>query len=271
MTSHASRSRPARSAAIGLLLAALSAALLSSNATAKAATSADATGAEAADTRPRPAVLVFTRTRGWRHDSIPQAVQALRELADGAGFDIVHSEDPAVFDDAGLARFRAVVFANTTGEVLAPAQQAAFERYIAGGGAFMGVHSAADTGKAWPWYGNLAGAWFKSHPHGLQTAPVHFEAGRGPDGRERWRVTDELYNYDRNPRAAVQVVATVDESGYEGGTMGSDHPIAWCHAGAGGRAWYTGLGHAQALYADPVFRAHLLRGLRYATGQADAC
>jgi type 1 glutamine amidotransferase len=219
----------------------------------------------------RPVILVFTRTRGWRHDSIPQAVQALRELADASGFDIVHSEDPAVFDDAGLARFRAVVFANTTGEVLAPAQQAAFERYIAGGGAFMGVHSAADTGKAWPWYGDLAGAWFKSHPPGLQTTQVRFEGERGPDGLQRWRVTDELYDYDRNPRAAVDVIATVDESAYDGGTMGADHPIAWCHAAAGGRAWYTGLGHAQALYADPVFRAHLLRGLRYATGRSDAC
>ncbi|WP_082113053.1 ThuA domain-containing protein [Pseudoxanthomonas suwonensis] len=224
-----------------------------------------------AATAPRPAILVFTRTLGWRHDSIPQAVETLRGLAAQAGFEVVHSEDPALFDNGQLARFRAVVFANTTGEVLDAAQRAAFERYIAAGGAFMGVHSAADTGKAWPWYGELVGAWFKDHPPGLQTTDVHFEDGRGPDGLERWRVTDELYNYRRNPRPAVVVIATVDESGYEGGTMGTDHPIAWCHAAAGGRAWYTGLGHAQAVYADPVFRAHLLRGLRYATGLSGDC
>lgn len=219
----------------------------------------------------RPVLLVFTRTTGWRHESIPQAVATLRELAGQAGFDIVHSEDPALFDDAGLAAFRAVLFANTTGEVLDPAQRAAFERYVAGGGAFMGVHSAADTGKQWPWYGDLVGAWFKGHPPGLQATQVRFESGRGPDGLQRWPVSDEIYNYRRNPRARVDVIATVDESTYAGGTMGADHPIAWCHRAAGGRAWYTGLGHDPALYADPVFRAHLLRGLRYATGLSGDC
>ena len=220
---------------------------------------------------PSPAILVFTHTRGWRHESIPAAVETLRELASQAGLAVVHSEDPALFEDAGLSRFQIVVFANTTGEVLDPAQRAAFERYVTDGGAFMGVHSAADTHKQWPWYGRLVGAWFKGHPPGLQTTTLRFEGGRGPDGLERWQVTDELYNYDRNPRPAVAVVATVDEAGYEGGAMGADHPIAWCHASAGGRAWYTGLGHATALYAEPAFRAHLLRGLRYASGQADAC
>ena len=224
-----------------------------------------------ADAAPRPQLLVFTRTRGWRHDSIPQAVQALRELAGTAGLEVVHSEDPGLFADGTLARFQAVVFANTTGEVLDAGQQAAFERYIAGGGAFVGVHSAADTHKQWPWYGELVGAWFKGHPPGLQTTAVRFESGHGPDGLAHWPVTDELYNYRRNPRPFVDVVATVDESAYAGGSMGPDHPIAWCHARAGGRAWYTGLGHAPALYADPVFRAHLLRGLRYATGQSEQC
>ncbi len=220
---------------------------------------------------PRPSILVFTRTLGWRHDSIPQAVDTLRGLAAQAGFDVVHSEDPTLFDDGTLPAFQAVVFANTTGEVLDAAQRAAFERYIGTGGGFMGVHSAADTGKTWSWYGDLVGAWFKNHPPGLQTTDVRFEPGRGPDGLQRWRVTDELYNYRRNPRPAVDVIASVEESGYEGGTMGADHPIAWCHDAAGGRAWYTGLGHAQALYADPVFRAHLLRGLRYATGLSGDC
>ncbi len=244
---------------------------LAAPATVHAADHAAARAADGATQAPRPALLVFTRTAGWRHDSIPQAVDALRDLAAQAGLEVVHSEDPAMFDEARLRRFRAVVFANTTGEVLDAAQQAAFERYIAGGGAFMGVHAAADTHKRWPWYGDLVGAWFKGHPPGLQRSGVRFESGRGPDGRTHWQVTDELYNYRRNPRPSVDVIATVDESAYAGGTMGADHPIAWCHAGAGGRAWYTGLGHAQALYADPVFRAHLLRGLRYATGQSDAC
>lgn len=268
MTSHSWRQRAARSAALCLLLAA---AFPSTTAIAATPASTSSSNHSASHSPQRPLLLVFTRTQGWRHDSIPQAAQALRELADAAGFDIVHSEDPNLFDDHELSRFRVVIFANTTGEILDAAQRAAFERYIAGGGAFMGVHAAADTGKDWPWYGDLVGAWFKSHPPGLQSARVHFESGRGPDGLEHWHVTDELYNYRRNPRPAVEVIATVDESDYEGGSMGADHPIAWCRARTGGRAWYSGLGHAQALYADPVFRAHLLRGLRYATGLSEDC
>ncbi|HRN61521.1 MAG TPA: ThuA domain-containing protein [Luteimonas sp.] len=219
----------------------------------------------------RPRIAVYTQTLGWRHDSIPVAVAAVRELAAEAGYDIVHGEDPALFTDATLAGFDAIAFVNTTGPVLDPAQRAAFERYVRGGGGFIGVHSAADTGYDWPWYGELVGAWFDSHPPGLQTSDVHFEAGRELPGADGWRITDELYNYRRNPRPFVAVVATVDERMYDGGTMGEDHPIAWCHARYGGRAWYTGLGHDRAVYADARFRAHLLRGLRHATAQSDDC
>jgi type 1 glutamine amidotransferase len=215
-------------------------------------------------------ILVFTRTTGYRHESIPVGVQTLRELAQAEGIELTRSEDPALFDDASLARFDAVVFLSTTGDVLDETQQAAFERYVGKGGGYMGVHAAADTEYDWPWYGRLVGAWFDSHPKGLQTTRVRFE-GDAAVLALNWQVTDELYNYRRNPRGTVKVIATVDENRYQGGKMGADHPIAWCHTRLGGRAWYTGLGHDAALYTDPVYRAHLLRGLRYITGRADGC
>ncbi len=218
-----------------------------------------------------PRILVFTRTSGWRHDSIPVAIETLRELGSEAGLEVEQTEDPARFDAATLARYRAVVFANTTLDVLDASQQAAFEQFVAAGGGFVGIHSAADTEHDWPWYGDLVGAWFDSHPPGLQDSPVRFEAAHMLPGTSGWKVRDELYNYRRNPRPHVEVIATVDEATYVGGKMGADHPIAWCHARLGGRAWYTGLGHDIPLYADARFRAHLLRGLRYATGQSDAC
>lgn len=220
---------------------------------------------------PSPArILVFTRTAGFRHDSIPVGVETLRALATEAGLQVEHSEDAALFDATTLSRFRAVVFLNVTGDVLDAAQQRAFEGYVAAGGGFLGVHAAADTEYDWPWYGDLVGAWFQGHPPGLQTTDVHFEgdqAGLATD----WRISDELYNYKRNPRGDVKVLATVDEDDYTGGTMGKDHPIAWCHVSGSGRAWYTGLGHDEKVYADPTYRAHLLRGLRYATGQSADC
>ena len=195
----------------------------------------------------------------------------MRELAAAAGLDVVHSEDPELFDDATLAGFAVVAFVNTTGPILDAPQRAAFERYVRAGGGFLGVHAAADTGQDWPWYGELVGAWFESHPPGLQATQVRFEPGRALPGFAHWPIADELYNYQRNPRPRVEVIATVDERLYADGTMGDDHPIAWCHARFGGRAWYTGLGHDRSVYADPAFRAHLLRGLRHAAGQSDDC
>ncbi|MFL6587110.1 MAG: ThuA domain-containing protein [Luteimonas sp.] len=222
---------------------------------------------DAAPTR----VLLFSRTAGFRHDSIPVALDTLQALGAQSGFAVDATEDAALFTDAELARYDAVVFVSTTREVLDPTQQAAFESYVAAGGGFMGVHAAADSGYTWPWYGDLVGAWFARHPEGLQSVRVVFEHDAGPDGLREWRVTDEIYDYRRNPRSFVQVTASIDPASHPDGRMGDDHPIAWCHTNAGGRAWYTGFGHDPALYADPVFRAQLLRGLLWTTGRSDAC
>jgi type 1 glutamine amidotransferase len=227
-------------------------------------------GSSAAPEARAERVLVFTKTAGFRHESIPAAVAALRDLAGRHGLAIDHTEDAAAFRGGNLSRYRAVVFANTTGDVLGDAEQRAFEDYIAGGGGYLGIHAAADTEYGWPWYGALVGAYFRSHPPGLQTGTVYLEAPKG-DGRPWWRVTDEFYNFRSNPRPRVEVIATLDERTYGGGEMGADHPIAWCQTVAGGRSWYTGLGHRPELYADPTFVGHLERGLLFAAGYADGC
>src|SRR5919112_4355528 len=112
----------------------------------------------------QPRVLVFSRTAGFRHSSIPNGIAAIRKLGQENGFSIDTTEDAGAFTSKNLARYRAVVFLNTTGDVLDPAQQDDFERYIQAGGGYVGVHSATDTEYDWPWYGRLAGAWFNGHP-----------------------------------------------------------------------------------------------------------
>ena len=219
---------------------------------------------------PPDRILVFTKTAGFRHDAIPAAVEALRRLAADEGMGLDHTEDAQAFSPANLARYRAVVFASTTGDVLDEAQQTAMEGFVRRGGGFIGLHAAADTEYDWPWYGRLVGAYFRNHPPGLQSTHVQPERDGKPVGT-RWPVTDELYNYRTHPRGQVRVIATVDERSYEGGTMGADHPIAWCHAFDGGRGWYSGLGHDAAVYADPHFIVQLRGGLRYAAGRSDDC
>ncbi|MGA4970417.1 lectin [Streptomyces pseudogriseolus] len=226
--------------------------------------------APAAD--PAYRILVFSRTAGFRHSSIDEGVTALRDLGAANNFSVDATEDPAAFTTANLARYRAVVFLSTTGDVLGSAQESALEQYMGAGGGYVGVHAAADTEYDWPFYTGLAGALFQSHP-AIQPATVEVE-DRAHDATAHlgatWQRTDEWYNYRTNPRTTAHVLASLDESSYSGGSMSGDHPIAWCKDYAGGRAFYTGGGHTEESYADPAFRRHLLGGIRWAAGVTHA-
>ena len=218
-------------------------------------------------------ILVFSRTQGFRHASIGAGVEAIRKLGRANDFEVTATEDPAIFSDQGLAAFDAVVFLNTTGNVLSRSQQAAFEKYIARGGGFVGVHSAADTEYGWAWYGGLVGAYFASHPH-IQQATVLVPDDAHPSTASlprRWRRVDEWYNYRNNPRDAVHVLAVLDERTYTGGSQPADHPISWCHEYGGGRSWYTGMGHTAGTYSESRFLEHLQGGIAYAMGQGGDC
>ncbi|MGW2712860.1 ThuA domain-containing protein [Streptomyces sp. NPDC001356] len=235
-----------------------------------AAAPAASHGADGTDGTKR--VLVFSKTAGFRHDSIPEGVAAVRQLGASGGFTVDATEDAGAFTRSTLRRYDAVVFLSTTGDVLDSAQQAAFEDYVHHGGGYVGVHAAADTEYDWGFYGGLAGAYFQSHP-AIQPATVRVEDRAHPatSGLARtWNRTDEWYNYRSNPRDRAHVLASLDESSYTGGTMNGDHPIAWCQEYQGGRAFYTGGGHTKESYADPEFRRHLLGGIRYAIGAAQA-
>lgn len=214
-------------------------------------------------------VLVYTRTTAYRHGSIPAGTAALRELGEENGFTVEASEDPAVFTDASLAGRGAVVFLSTSGGVLTPEGQAALRRWTSDGGGFMGIHAAACTEYDWPYYGELLGARFAGHP-AFQPGTVLVEDRSHPAMAHlppRWEWDDEWYDFRSNPRSSgARVLATIDESGYEGGGMGADHPLVWCSDRDAGRSFYTSLGHADAAYTDPAFRRHLLGGLRWTAG-----
>ncbi|GAA2360564.1 ThuA domain-containing protein [Dactylosporangium salmoneum] len=219
-------------------------------------------------------VLVFSKTAGFRHDSIPAGIAAIQALGAANGFTVDTTEDAAAFTDANLAKYEAVVWLSTTGDVLDADQQAAFQRYIEHGGGYAGVHAASDTEYDWPWYGELMGAWFTSHP-AQQQVTVKVEDPAHPSTKDlpaKWSRFDELYNFRTNPRGKVHVLASLDETTYQpgSGAMGADHPIAWCHDYDGGRSWYSGLGHTQESFSDPQFLGHLLGGIESAAGVVKA-
>jgi cytochrome c len=215
-----------------------------------------------------PNLLVFSRTASVRHDAIPDAVNALVELARQRGYSLTATEDAATFSDAELGNFGAVVFLLTTGDVLGEEQQAALERFIRAGRGFVGVHSAADTEHGWPWYGELVGAYFEAHsfvvPASLAVETTALPATEGLSSP--WQREDEWYAFAENPRAKVTVLLTVDEQTYDPGpgVMGADHPVAWQRSFDGGRSFYTALGHTSASYAEPAFLTHLAGGIEWA-------
>lgn len=217
-------------------------------------------------------ILVFTKTAGFRHDSIPAGRNMLQKLAQEQGWELELTEDAGAFTRENLARFSAVVWLSTTGDLLNAQQKAAFESYIDNGGGYLGIHAAADTEYNWPWYGELVGAYFHSHPHN-QSAVIQIENRNHPATRHldtSWRHFDEWYNFQSNPRSQVEVLMSLDESSYApgAGAMG-DHPIAWYQRVGAGRAFYTGLGHTIEAYSNPNFVQHI-KGALIWVGRLDA-
>jgi len=217
-------------------------------------------------------VLVFSKTAGYRHKSIEDGIAAIQKQAEENNFQVSFTEDSEIFKPKTLAPYNVIVFLSTTGDILNDAQQHEFQRWVQAGGGFVGIHAATDTEYDWPWYNELVGGYFADHPRGVHEANIevldtehistkHFD--------RNFKATDEWYNFkDMYPK--IIPILNLDESSYEGGTMGKNHPIAWYHEFDGGRSWYTGMGHTKESYKDDNFLKHLLGGILYAAGEKKA-
>ncbi|PSK97220.1 xylose isomerase-like TIM barrel protein [Haloactinopolyspora alba] len=235
-----------------------------------------APGAAAAE-EPRFNVLVFSGVTNYYHDSIPAGVEAVEQLGDEHDFAVTATDDASVFSDKGLRPFDAVVFNNTNstpqkGNLLDAEQRAAFQRFVNGGGGFVGWHSATGTERDWDWYAGLVGAKFQNHP-----APrpgrievldrTHPSTAGLP---QLWERNEEWYNWQASPNGDVHVlteIRTTDDP--EGLNEGPEHAHAWCQVYDGGRSWYTASGHHAETFSEPLFRQHILGGIEWAAGAAD--
>jgi len=216
----------------------------------------------------KPKVLVFSKTKGYRHASIKAGKAALLKMGDEKGFAVDTTESADAFTEENLKKYNAVVFLSTTGDVLNPAQQNEFMRFIQAGGGYLGIHASADTEYDWWWYGKLVGAYFLSHPEQQEAKFVKVAPfGNGLNLPDEWMRKDELYNYKKiNPE--INVLYKLDETSYKGGENGDNHPIAWYHDFDGGRSFYTGMGHTDESYLDPQYLDHVYQGLVYAMGKS---
>jgi glucose/arabinose dehydrogenase/cytochrome c551/c552 len=221
-----------------------------------------------------PKILVFSKTAGFQHQSIPDGIQAIQQMGAENGFEVDTTTNANMFTEDSLAQYSAVVFLSTTGDVLNNYQEADFERYIQAGGGYVGIHAAADTEYHWGWYGRMVGGYFSDHPGindphpNVQEGELNVEDASHPSTEflpENWTRTDEWYSY-RKFNEDVNVLLSLDEDSYQGGEDMGFHPIAWYHDYDGGRVFYTGLGHTSESFTEDLYLQHLLAGIQYAIG-----
>jgi hypothetical protein len=204
-------------------------------------------------------VLIYTKTTGFRHDSIPTAAAAISLAAKGAGLEPETSEDPTKFTTAGLAPYGAIVLVATTGEPFGPGTTGvdALSAFVTGGGALVGIENATHAYDTNDKYINLLGGYFIGHPGGFTTATCTKE-GNHPSVAllpASFRVTDEIYAFSKY-RMDNQVVLRCAD----------DHrPVSWYREEGAGRIFYTALGHANESWTTPpLVDQHVLPGLLWA-------
>ena len=215
------------------------------------------------------AILIFSHTTGYRHDSIPAGIAAVAAIAKARGLAVVASEDPAMFDPGRLARFRIIVLLSTTTDPKNPASEGwvdarrtAFHGFVRSGGGVVAIHAAADSHYHWPWYGKLIGARFQRHPPGTPTGRVSLANPRHPASRGLPATatrTDEWYVFeDFDPTSML--LMTLDPASI-GEADVNPNPVAWARTVDGARVFYTALGHTKESYAEPLFLRHVANGV----------
>jgi type 1 glutamine amidotransferase len=222
-------------------------------------------------------VLVYSGSTGYRHDSIPAAVEAVKSMGAKAGYIVDATEDPEVFTVEKLKPYKAIVFVSTSTDPKNPesewfvgARREALQGFLKDGKGIVALHAAGDSHYHWGWYGQMIGGYFERHPKGTPKGVVtvvdskHPATAKLPKTLER---NDEWYYYkDFNP--TMRVLVTVDPATIGDGEADvNPNPVVWCHDFGGGRVFYSGLGHTAESYSEPYMINLITGGLEYAVGK----
>ena len=215
-------------------------------------------------------VLVYTKNgKGYVHTNIPFAVAAIKEMGTQNGFAVDVSDDPSVFNEDNLKKYNALIFTSTNNEVFdTDEQKVALMRYVQAGGGFVGLHSVTGTERKWEWFKRLVGGTFVRHAKHQKFKQVVIDKNNPATTSipANWENSDECYYVTTmNPDLHVLLahdLTTVDDK-EKPLWFGDSYPSAWCHEWDGGRQFYTALGHDGTMYNDPIFRQHILGGLRW--------
>jgi type 1 glutamine amidotransferase len=250
-------------------------------------------------------LLVYSRTRGFRHSSIPVGHEAMKLLGEKTGaWSATGTEDAGFFEPSKLKEFDAVLMLNTTGPCFTtdeklwatnPAQEelkkADLERagrlmqslleFVENGGGLAGIHAATDTLGDDPRYFNLIGGTFNGHPWGAgDTVTVKVRDVEHPltmpfkATGPTFEIKDEIYqlkNYDASNRHNLLGLYLGEGSKTDmkkGGInrTDGDFAISWIRQQGKGRIFYCSLGHNEHVYWTPEILKFYLGGIQFALG-----
>jgi hypothetical protein len=222
-------------------------------------------------------ILVFSKTKGYRHESISSGLKMLYDQSKKQNWVITATENSELFTDEFLVTFDVVVFLNPTGDAISDKGQESFEKFMDTGKGYVGIHAAADCEYDWPYFAKLNGGHFKTHPPS-QKARVVFENFDHPamapfKGMKSYTSYDEWYTFKENPRPNVNVLATLDENSIkkfdnDNFRMG-DHPLIWWQEYDGIRSFYTGYGHTHEAFQDKLIIEHIKNAINWAAKRVD--
>lgn len=242
-------------------------------------------------------VLIFTKTNGFRHGSIPVGVLSLKTLGEKTGaYTAVHSEDEAMFEPETLGQFDAVIMLNTTGEIFRPKQlpenaeqrkqalgreerlKRSLADFVRSGKGLAGTHSATDTYHNWKEYNQMMGGAFAGHPW-HQEVPIRNLEPKSvinrPFAGEGFQVNDEIYQFrgDTALPSDRRMLLALDPEQMDlskGNRQDGFYPVSWIATYGDGRTFYCSLGHRDEVYYNPKVLQHYLAGFQYALGDLEA-
>jgi type 1 glutamine amidotransferase len=259
-------------------------------------------------------LLLITHSGGFMHDSIGVAEDVLKEKGKEYGFEVtcfrftndpttkvkvkkgteevmvpilekysndyrartgkmVEPENIGRINAETLKKFDAVLFF-TTGNPVNKDELNDLMEWVKAGGAFAGTHCATDTLYNNPEYGDMIGAYFRTHPRIQKIRvkledPMHPAAAGFTDGMS---FEDEIYIFRDTPydREKLHIIMSVEKESFD--PMGKDrkdgdYALSWGKEYGKGKIFYTSLGHRREVWKDERFQKHLFGGLNWAVGK----
>ena len=229
-----------------------------------------------------PKVLFFANpmtsdndvVRRTRPDELSIAERHFAELSKGV-FDTTITQDGADISRDNLAKYSAIVFFTAINPP--DVDKDALIEWVAGGGAFVGIHSTANTYQNYPAFGEMLGAYYDRRPWRTKENPQTKVRIKVVDKshpatkhlQETFEIADDIYQFKNFDADRVQLLlsldpASLDLSNPAVNTKDKHFPVAWAKPHGKGRVFYTALGDWDDTWKDRRYRTHLIEGIRWA-------